>query len=336
MSNVWAPLHCGVCGGIASYLGLMWSTPLQYLETTSKTYNKAIIAAYSLATLKYNVTAGYFHWSSQSVGTIVVSTVVQRLRLEHRHVQRVESWVVREDCRGRLIFPPDLPKERGCKAQIFASLSMAVSLLEGFLSVSNKCMRRNSDMNFKLKAIHELQQANSMQPANNFGVFEEESPLNRTLQLVHLGGLDYGSGMAYSFFYGYLQFMLPNKGDSNKGTYFKSLDEENRNVAGVQARSYKNSIYKIRSPDNTELVYLAVEGATPVKTYYNVMRQDPQKGDSDKNGQPLDLSDILKTKLQEIKERHQPAVIESLCVNINVTETQPESVQLLESPTRHA
>nr|CAD7462015.1 unnamed protein product [Timema tahoe] len=115
-----------------------------------------------------------------------------------------------------------------------------------------------------------------------------------------------------------------------------SLDEENRNVAGVQARSYKNSIYKIRSPDNTELVYLAVEGATPVKTYYNVMRQDPQKGDSDQNGQPLDLSDILKTKLQEIKERHQPAVIESLRVNINMTETQPESVQLLESPTRHA
>ncbi|CAG2056476.1 unnamed protein product [Timema podura] len=164
----------------------------------------------------------------------------------------------------------------------------------------------------------------------------EESPLNRTLQLVQLGGLDYGSGMAYSFFYGYLQYILPNKGDSNKGTYFKSLDEENRNVAGVQARSYKNSIYKIRSPDNTELVYLAVEGATPVKTYYNVMRQDPQKGDSDKNGQPLDLSDILKTKLQEVKERHQPAVIESLRVNINVTETQPESVQLLESPTRHA
>nr|CAD7404795.1 unnamed protein product [Timema poppensis] len=50
----------------------------------------------------------------------------------------------------------------------------------------------------------------------------EESPLNRTLQLVQLGGLDYGSGMAYSFFYGYLQFILPNKGDSNKGTYFKA------------------------------------------------------------------------------------------------------------------
>nr|CAD7404794.1 unnamed protein product [Timema poppensis] len=153
-----------------------------------------------------------------------------------------------------------------------------------------------------------------------------------------------------------------------------SLDAEKRNVAGVQARSYKNSIYKIRSPDNTELVYLAVEGATPVKTYYNVMRQDPQKGelfkkyqkeislrffqtlvdiikndkdccdlceivyykDSDQNGQPMDLSDILKTKLQEIKERRQPAVNERVHVSINVTETQPESVQLLESPTQHA
>nr|CAD7448633.1 unnamed protein product [Timema bartmani] len=35
---------------------------------------------------------GYFRRSGQSAGTIVVSTVVQRLSVERRHAQRVESW----------------------------------------------------------------------------------------------------------------------------------------------------------------------------------------------------------------------------------------------------
>nr|CAD7266680.1 unnamed protein product [Timema shepardi] len=312
--------------------------------------------------------------------------------------------VVREDRRGRLIFPPDLPKERGCKTQIFASLTMVVSLLgscylhyvlaapsniwESFRYVGisfSSCfvvfilghffirLWKMFEEFFHLRARYEgsiMQILKETFHCNTITYFcsgcalflmpwfwhvygnfykyifkyespllcvlctafcfshvikMEESPLNRTLQLVQLGGLDYGSGMAYSFFYGYLQFILPNKGDSNKGLKEKiqdyvshhklneslfpvkklfilipssgyiatcltkmdnkmcleeatSLDAEKRNVAGVQARSYKNSIYKIRSPDNTELVYLAVEGATPVKTYYNVMRQDPQKG----------------------------------------------------------
>nr|CAD7404796.1 unnamed protein product [Timema poppensis] len=53
----------------------------------------------------------------------------------HDDIQEVDKEyifygpVVREDRRGRLIFPPDLPKERGCKTQIFASLTMVVSLL---------------------------------------------------------------------------------------------------------------------------------------------------------------------------------------------------------------
>lgn len=37
---------------------------------------------------------------------------------------------------------------------------------------------------------------------------------SRTLE--ELGGLDYGSGMAYSFFYGYLNLVLPKTGTEEK------------------------------------------------------------------------------------------------------------------------
>lgn len=40
-----------------------------------------------------------------------------------------------------------------------------------------------------------------------------------------LDGLDYGSGMAHSFFHGYLKLILPAKGDNNKSGWQKLIIE---------------------------------------------------------------------------------------------------------------
>ncbi|XP_046737514.1 stimulator of interferon genes protein isoform X2 [Diprion similis] len=47
----------------------------------------------------------------------------------------------------------------------------------------------------------------------------DESRLDTTLKLSQMKGLDYGSSMAYSYFYGYLNIVLPSVGDESKGLY---------------------------------------------------------------------------------------------------------------------
>lgn len=57
----------------------------------------------------------------------------------------------------------------------------------------------------------------------------EQSPLNDKLKIHELKGLDYGSGMARSFFYGYLRIVLPHSGTSEKGIKEFLKDYEGRN-----------------------------------------------------------------------------------------------------------
>ncbi|KAJ8945571.1 hypothetical protein NQ314_009192, partial [Rhamnusium bicolor] len=65
----------------------------------------------------------------------------------------------------------------------------------------------------------------------------ESSPLNDSLWIAKNNGLDYGSGMAYSFFYGYLKFMLPKTGTEEKGIKEVMQDYEGQN--GIEFAAYK-------------------------------------------------------------------------------------------------
>lgn len=132
-----------------------------------------------------------------------------------------------------------------------------------------------------------------------------------------LKGLDYGTGMAYSFYYGYLRLILPSTETSKKGIIEKienfeanhnvtfpvhklfilipssgyippdlkeasyqwmenarELEEDRRNRAGNIGRTYRNNVYKIRQDkeNGKDPVYVVVEGATPLLTYYEVQK----------------------------------------------------------------
>jgi hypothetical protein len=39
---------------------------------------------------------------------------------------------------------------------------------------------------------------------------QEDCTVHTSLQIGKINGLDYGSGMAYNFFYGYLRLVLPD------------------------------------------------------------------------------------------------------------------------------
>ncbi|KAJ8943534.1 hypothetical protein NQ318_023045 [Aromia moschata] len=55
------------------------------------------------------------------------------------------------------------------------------------------------------------------------------SPLNDSLWIAKDNGLDYGSGMAYSFFYGYLNLVLPKTGTQEKNLKELMQDYEDQN-----------------------------------------------------------------------------------------------------------
>nr|XP_050849053.1 stimulator of interferon genes protein homolog [Vespula vulgaris] len=141
---------------------------------------------------------------------------------------------------------------------------------------------------------------------------------NLDINVINMSGLDYGSGMAYSYYYGYLRIILPSTGTNTKGIYEKlenfedihnvtisvkklfilipfstyippdlkslsyewmentqELEQEVRNRAGIINRSYHNNIYKIypngpKSRNKPE--YVAVEGATPLLTFFEVQK----------------------------------------------------------------
>lgn len=48
-------------------------------------------------------------------------------------------------------------------------------------------------------------------------IFQFESKSDHIKFIQAGGGLDYGSGMAHSYFYGYLNKILPDNGDDNVG-----------------------------------------------------------------------------------------------------------------------
>jgi hypothetical protein len=158
----------------------------------------------------------------------------------------------------------------------------------------------------------------------------EESTLHTSLQIENMRGLDYGSGMAYNFFYGYLRLVLPEGGtqsakgikrrietfinrhhiaDSafpvkklfilipknlytptdlkevsidwpNDSEYWMeasvSLESQEIDRAGVKQRTYKNTVYKIRNRDIADArpVYVVAEGATPLKTFNEVIQMN--------------------------------------------------------------
>jgi hypothetical protein len=58
----------------------------------------------------------------------------------------------------------------------------------------------------------------------------------------------------------------------------QSLECQELDRAGVKQRQYKNSVYKIQNRDSpgTQPVYVVAEGATPLKTCYDVIKMDPK------------------------------------------------------------
>lgn len=144
----------------------------------------------------------------------------------------------------------------------------------------------------------------------------ERGPL---LNLDIMKGLDYGTGMAYSFYYGYLSLILPNRGTSDSKSIIdkienfegmhdvtfpvhklfilipssgyippnlkemsdqwmesaRELEEEKRDRAGTIGRTYRNNAYKIYPngrDSGANPVYVVVEGATPLLTFYEVQQ----------------------------------------------------------------
>ena len=56
------------------------------------------------------------------------------------------------------------------------------------------------------------------------------------------------------------------------------MESEELDRAGVKKRVYKNSVYKIRDPDNEDqpYTYVVAEGATPLKTLWDVIKMNPK------------------------------------------------------------
>ncbi|XP_032683813.1 stimulator of interferon genes protein [Odontomachus brunneus] len=150
--------------------------------------------------------------------------------------------------------------------------------------------------------------------------FELETSGSAVFNLNDLKGLDYGTGMAYSYYYGYLRLILPSTGTYSKSIVEKienfedkhgitfpvhklfilipssgyippdlkeasdqwmesaqELEEEKRNRAGVVGRTYRNNAYKIYPggrKSGANPVYVVVEGATPLLTFYEVQKHN--------------------------------------------------------------
>ncbi|CAD6216438.1 GSCOCG00004596001-RA-CDS [Cotesia congregata] len=163
-------------------------------------------------------------------------------------------------------------------------------------------------------------------------------------------GVDYGTGMAHNYYYGYLKIILSSDGASNPGLRAKmevyesnqstsdvqitipvkklfilipesghippdlkdasnywlesttSLENEVRDRAGVKKRIYRNTVYKIHpggEGNKRKPVYIVVEGATPVLTFYEVLQHAHKHTDTYKNYQHQIIAAFYKT-LQDL------------------------------------
>jgi hypothetical protein len=56
------------------------------------------------------------------------------------------------------------------------------------------------------------------------------------------------------------------------------LESQELDRAGVKQRVYKNSVYKLRNRDSSgeQPMYVVAEGATPLKTLYDVIKMNPK------------------------------------------------------------
>ncbi|XP_044759241.1 uncharacterized protein LOC123316977 isoform X2 [Coccinella septempunctata] len=140
---------------------------------------------------------------------------------------------------------------------------------------------------------------------------EEQASIYNSLRFEEDDGLNYSSAMAHSFFHGYLRLILPKTGGQDKnlieiievysdkhnvqvfpklfilvpksavcpvsleGTNIhlsSSLEEKQLTIAGVQKRVYKNSVYKVRDPQNPKQPnYVCAEYATPLRTFFKAL-----------------------------------------------------------------
>jgi len=184
------------------------------------------------------------------------------------------------------------------------------------------------------------------------------SRVHTSRQIEKMKGLDYGSGMAYNFFYGYLRLVLPEGGspaakgikkrietfinhhripDSafpvkklfilipqnlhtptdlkevstdrpNDSEYWMeaavSLEFQKFDRAGVKERTYKNSVYKIWNRDipDARPVYVVAEGATPLKTFNEVIQMNAKMSRVFKDHQHDIVSAFYKTLQDIIRE----------------------------------
>ncbi|KAI7801604.1 stimulator of interferon [Triplophysa rosa] len=132
-------------------------------------------------------------------------------------------------------------------------------------------------------------------------------------EICEVRKMNVAHGLAWSFFFGYLRFVLPDLNEKvrNNATrmrlsshrlhillplnaaapnkpededdhvvFHENLPELQLNRAGVRQRSYKNSVYKITGRNN-ETYYCALEYATPLQTLYQ-MSQDRNAGFGEK------------------------------------------------------
>ncbi|XP_074112864.1 transmembrane protein sting isoform X2 [Cotesia typhae] len=179
--------------------------------------------------------------------------------------------------------------------------------------------------------------------SQSIGLFRCE--FNSIYKSSAAAGVDYGTGMAHNYYYGYLRIILLSDGlrakmevyESNQSTsdfqitipvkklfilipesghippdlrdasnYWlestTSLYNEVRDRAGVKKRVYHNTVYKIHpggEGNKRRPVYIVVEGATPVLTFYEVLQHAHKHTDTYKNNRHLIIAAFYKT-LQDL------------------------------------
>ncbi|XP_014295717.1 stimulator of interferon genes protein homolog isoform X1 [Microplitis demolitor] len=184
--------------------------------------------------------------------------------------------------------------------------------------------------------------------SQSIGLFRYKS--NSTYTFNTLDGVDYGTGMAYSYYYGYLKIILPSDGVNNPGLRAKmedyehnqstsevkitipvkklfilipesghippdlrdasnnwlesttNLENEIRDRAGTKRRTYRNTVYKIHPGGEGQKrrpVYIVVEGATPMLTFYEILQHSHKHSDTYKKNRVQIIAAFYKT-LQNI------------------------------------
>ncbi|XP_020815132.1 uncharacterized protein LOC110189414 isoform X2 [Drosophila serrata] len=87
-------------------------------------------------------------------------------------------------------------------------------------------------------------------------------------------GLDYAEGMASNYFHGYIKLALPelkNDGLKHRMAVYEPLETRFINRAGVY-RPFKHDVYKLTRKVNGMNYYFAIEGATPMLSFYDAMQ----------------------------------------------------------------